>query len=75
MGWSRAQQLQAGPHLERPGTVTSPAIIPSQLDRLFQRRTVAGWQFSSAAICAGGKPCAGSSTITARVACRHRPRN
>ena len=55
------------------GRSASPAS-PSRLNRLIQRRTVAGWQSSSAAIWAGGKPCSDSSTITARVACRHRPR-
>jgi hypothetical protein len=50
----------------------SPAT-PSALNRPIQRRTVAGWQSSSTAIWAGGKPCRDSSTITARVACRHRP--
>jgi hypothetical protein len=44
------------------------------LNRLIQQRTVAGWQSGSSAILAGGKPCADSSTITARPASRHRPR-
>ena len=56
------------------GRSASPAS-PSLLNRLIQRRTVAGWQSSSAAIWAGGKPCSDSSTITARAACRHRPCN
>jgi len=44
------------------------------LNRLIQRRTVAGWQSSSAAICADGNPCSDSSTITARLPAAHRPR-
>jgi hypothetical protein len=54
------------------GRSASPAC-PSSLNRPIQRRTVAGWQSSSSAIWDGGKPCADSRTITARVACRHRP--
>jgi len=54
------------------GRSASPAS-PSLLNRLIQRRTVAGWQSSSTAIWAGGNPCSDSRTITARVACRHWP--
>ena len=54
------------------GRSASPAA-PSSLNRLIQRRTVAGWQSSSAAIWAGGKPCADSSAITTRVGCRPPP--
>jgi len=63
------------PRRGRPqrGRSASPAG-PSSLNRLIHRRTVAGWQSSSSAIWAGAKPCADSSTMTARVACRHRPR-
>jgi hypothetical protein len=43
------------------------------IDRLIQRRTVAGSQSSSTAICAAGNPCSDSRTITARVASRHLP--
>ena len=55
------------------GRSASPAI-PSALNRPTQRRTVAGWHSSSTAIWAAGNPCSDSSTITARAACRHRPR-
>jgi hypothetical protein len=55
------------------GRSASPAN-PSVLNRLIQRRTVAGWHSSSTAIWAAGNPCSDSWTITARAACRHRPR-
>jgi hypothetical protein len=61
---------QPGPSGPRPA---SPAV-PSALNRLIQRRTVAGCQSSSSAICAAGSPFSDSSTITARAAWRHRPR-
>jgi len=50
----------------------SPAV-PSSLNRQIHRRTIAGWELSGTAICAEAYPCSDNSTITARVACRHRP--
>jgi hypothetical protein len=62
------------PSRGRPGRgrSASPAT-PSSLNRLIQRRTVAGWQSSSPAIWDGANPCSDSRIITARVACRHLP--
>ena len=70
--WRSGARPPAGgrPHRGRPASPASP----SRLNRPIQRRTVAGWHSSSPAICAADNPCSDSSTITARAACRHRPR-
>jgi hypothetical protein len=54
-----------------PRPVTQARLPFSALNRLIQRRTVAGWHSSSLAICDAGNPCTDSSTISARPACRH----
>ena len=66
-GWS-AGVCRAGAAPQR-GRSASPAG-PLALNRLIHRRTVAGWQSGFSAIWAGAKPCAGSSTMNARIACR-----
>ena len=40
------------------GPIGQPTF-PSSMNRLIQRRTVSGWQSSSVALCAAGKPCSG----------------
>lgn len=69
---------QPDPPVQRPRADLRPAQVPPDPGKgprpgTGQGRTVAGWHPGSAAICAGAEPCSDSSTITARVACRHRP--